>query len=227
MNHPLRRPPLQPNSDEPEQSKASKADTPHFLYPEYAERKFVPFNPTDKRTVATVEGPARPGMPQDRLHYVDAAKGTIRFRVAKGAPQAVIRICENAVPGEPDSELKTTVMASTQELADRGFRALGVAILFDDVADIPPPSAADIAAEKAAAEKRQAEAIAARQAGTHSAQTAYKAPPVPVVGQGRWIYIGTLSLFDPPVRGGGGGWGGRVRTHCTPAPSLVRAARRH
>ena len=51
---------------------------------------------------------------------------------------------------------------------------------------------------QAAAEKRQADAIAARQSGSHSAQTAYKAPPVPVVGQGRWIYIGTLSLFDPP-----------------------------
>ena len=50
--------------------------------------RFIPFNPTDKRTVATVEGPPRPGMPQSLLHFIDReGAGRIRFRVAKGAPQ--------------------------------------------------------------------------------------------------------------------------------------------
>ena len=101
-----------------------KTGLPPFVHPEYAELKFVPFNPTDKRTVATVEGPVRPGMPMGALTYVgDRSAGRIRFRVAKGAPQAVVRICEDAgPPGTPDSELKRSVNECTQELADRGFR---------------------------------------------------------------------------------------------------------
>ncbi len=63
-----------------------------------------PFNPTDKRTSAVVEGP----------------DGKV-FQVAKGAPQVILRMAHNG------SELRERVTASVQELADRGFRALGVA----------------------------------------------------------------------------------------------------
>ena len=70
----------------------------------YKELDFVPFNPTDKRTDATICGP----------------DGKV-FRVAKGAPQVILKMSHNA------AELRQKVTSSVQELADRGFRALGVA----------------------------------------------------------------------------------------------------
>ena len=78
--------------------------------------KFVPFNPTDKYTVATVE-----------------EKGTGRkFRVMKGAPQVVVKRAWNA------AEIKDGVEAEIVAYASRGFRALGVGLAEGDgPADAP------------------------------------------------------------------------------------------
>lgn len=68
---------------------------------------FTPFNPDDKFTSAKVE---------------DLATGEI-FKVIKGAPPVVIRIC-----GGPNEANAT---AKVNEFASRGLRALGVARTFD------------------------------------------------------------------------------------------------
>lgn len=75
---------------------------------EFEEIQYVPFNPTDKRTEATIRAPG---------------DGSI-FRVTKGAPQIVLHMAHNA------AELQATTEAAIQSLADRGFRALGVAISY-------------------------------------------------------------------------------------------------
>ena len=72
----------------------------------YKELEFIPFNPTDKRAEAKIQAP-------------DGST----FRVAKGAPQVLMRMAYNS------DELTPTVKKSVQELADRGFRALGVGIM--------------------------------------------------------------------------------------------------
>jgi H+-transporting ATPase len=61
----------------------------------------------DKRTEAVVQAP----------------DGTV-FKVTKGAPQVILRLAHNA------AELRERVTAAVQDLADRGFRALGVAISY-------------------------------------------------------------------------------------------------
>jgi H+-transporting ATPase len=71
---------------------------------QYKEVDFMPFNPTDKRTQATIQGP-------------DGKE----FHVSKGAPQVMLKLC-NA-----NAEVSQKVTTSVQEFADRGFRALGVA----------------------------------------------------------------------------------------------------
>jgi magnesium-transporting ATPase (P-type) len=71
----------------------------------FVELEFEPFNPTDKRAEATIR----------------AADNSV-FRVTKGAPQAVLRMCHNA------AEIRDKVDQAVQDLADRGFRALGLAI---------------------------------------------------------------------------------------------------
>jgi len=73
----------------------------------FKEIEFVPFNPTDKRTEATIRAP----------------DGSV-FRVSKGAPQVILRLAHNK------EELRPRVEAAVQELADRGFRSLGVAISY-------------------------------------------------------------------------------------------------
>jgi len=73
--------------------------------PNFVELDFEPFNPTDKRTEALIKAPT----------------GEV-FKVSKGAPQAVLRLAHNR------GDLKGRVDATVQELADRGFRALGLAI---------------------------------------------------------------------------------------------------
>jgi H+-transporting ATPase len=78
----------------------------------FKELFFMPFNPTDKRTEARIEGP----------------DGKI-FLVSKGAPQVILRMCANK------AEIESKVKQSVQELADRGFRALGVGM--KSVADDP------------------------------------------------------------------------------------------
>lgn len=79
---------------------------------EFKVLKYFPFNPTDKRTEATLER-------QD---------GTV-FKVTKGAPQVVLRMSHNK------GEIKDRVEASVQELADRGFRALGLAVSYTGVGE--------------------------------------------------------------------------------------------
>lgn len=74
---------------------------------EFKEIKFVPFNPTDKRTESTVEAP----------------DGSI-FKVTKGAPQVVLGLAHNS------EDIRDRVSGAVQSLADRGFRALGVAISY-------------------------------------------------------------------------------------------------
>jgi len=77
----------------------------------FRELEFIPFNPTDKRTEATVE------VIHDRSV----------FRVSKGAPQILLNMSHNA------DELRPRVQAAVQELADRGFRSLGVGVSYTGV----------------------------------------------------------------------------------------------
>jgi len=71
----------------------------------FKELEFIPFNPTDKRTLSRVLMP----------------DGT-EIEIAKGAPTVILRMSHNT------KEIETTVRGYVQDLADRGFRALGVAI---------------------------------------------------------------------------------------------------
>lgn len=73
----------------------------------FEEIKFVPFNPTDKRTESTVRAP----------------DGSV-FKVTKGAPQVILHMAHNA------ADIEQRVGMAVQSLADRGFRALGVAISY-------------------------------------------------------------------------------------------------
>jgi H+-transporting ATPase len=75
---------------------------------------FEPFNPTDKRTVA----------------QVTTADGKY-VEVSKGAPHIILRMAHNK------DAIKAKVEGSVQELADRGFRALGVGANFAGK-DAPP-----------------------------------------------------------------------------------------
>ena len=74
---------------------------------QFVEIEFEPFNPTDKRTEALIKAP----------------DGSV-FKVTKGAPQYILRMAHNA------AQLKGAVETSVQDLADRGFRALGLAISY-------------------------------------------------------------------------------------------------
>jgi magnesium-transporting ATPase (P-type) len=78
----------------------------------FKEVDFVPFNPTDKRTEATIQAP----------------DGSV-FKVTKGAPQVIMRLAHNA------AALREKVTSSVQDLADRGFRSLGVAISYTGVGE--------------------------------------------------------------------------------------------
>jgi H+-transporting ATPase len=74
---------------------------------QFVELDFEPFNPTDKRTEALIKAP----------------DGSV-FKVSKGAPQYILRMAHNA------KSLTSAVETSVQDLADRGFRALGLAISY-------------------------------------------------------------------------------------------------
>ena len=80
-----------------------------------AQVKFVPFNPVDKRTEAIVRDP------QGRT-----------FRVTKGAPHVILRMSAN------QDVLRARVEGAVQELADRGFRSLGIAMAAMTEGDAPP-----------------------------------------------------------------------------------------
>ena len=72
---------------------------------DHVEEDFTPFDPVAKRTEAVVLAP-------------DGS----RFKVSKGAPQVILRLCHNK------AEIAAQVTASVDELAARGFRSLGVAV---------------------------------------------------------------------------------------------------
>jgi H+-transporting ATPase len=74
------------------------------LLKSYTQTKFVPFDPVTKRTAATVS---------------DAQGKTLV--VAKGAPQAIVDLAK------PAAEVAASVKKTVDELAGKGYRALGVA----------------------------------------------------------------------------------------------------
>ena len=78
----------------------------------FKEVDFMPFNPTDKRTEATIRAP-----------------DNAIFKVTKGAPQYILRMAHNK------DALKERVDTAVQELADRGFRSLGIAISYTGVGE--------------------------------------------------------------------------------------------
>lgn len=73
--------------------------------------KYIPFNPTIKRTEAQLRAP----------------DGTF-IRVTKGAPQVVLNMCLKSSGDDP--ELKENVEAAIQDLSDRGYRSLGLAVSY-------------------------------------------------------------------------------------------------
>ena len=75
----------------------------------YTQTEFVPFNPTDKRTEATINTP----------------DGKVK-RVIKGAPQVILRMSANK------DEVADQVNACVINLANRGYRPLAVAVTNDD-----------------------------------------------------------------------------------------------
>jgi len=89
----------------------------------FKELNFMPFNPTDKRVEATCLPPSTATGP--------SGVGQPVFRVTKGAPQVVLRLAlddPNCVyDEEAAAALESKVATDIQELADRGFRCLGVA----------------------------------------------------------------------------------------------------
>ena len=76
------------------------------VWDEYEELHFEPFNPTDKRVVADLKN----------------VKTGVFLQVAKGAPHMILRMAYNK------AEIEKKVMDNVQELADRGFRSLGVTV---------------------------------------------------------------------------------------------------
>jgi H+-transporting ATPase len=79
----------------------------------YKTIKFVPFNPTDKYTCATV---------------VEEATGKI-VRLLKGSPQVVLKRAFNC------AEIGDAVNNKMIEFANRGFRSLGIAMADGDGKD--------------------------------------------------------------------------------------------
>ena len=75
----------------------------------YHQTQFTPFDPTHKRTEATIEGRNAPG-----------------FRVTKGAPQVIIEMCHLA------GDTLERANKSVDEAARKGFRTLGVARSHDN-----------------------------------------------------------------------------------------------
>ncbi len=75
----------------------------------YSQKNFVPFDPTHKRTEATVE-----------------AQDGKSFKVAKGAPQVIAEMCH------PADEIREKAQSAVDDAAKRGFRTLGVARSMDD-----------------------------------------------------------------------------------------------
>eukprot|EP01134_Creolimax_fragrantissima_P006719 CFRG6719T1 len=75
-----------------------------ILWDEYTCIKYVPFNPNEKRTIATIR---------------EEATGKI-FRASKGAPQVILQMAHNY------ETIKDSFEGRILEYASRGYRALGV-----------------------------------------------------------------------------------------------------
>ena len=89
----------------------------------YEQLDFLPFNPTDKRVEITAKVPADTELPGGEVSAL--------IKVTKGAPQVVLKLAledPNCIYSPQEAvALKEKVSADIQELADRGFRCLGVA----------------------------------------------------------------------------------------------------
>ena len=81
----------------------------------YEELHFEPFNPVDKKVV---------------VHLKDKRTGEL-LQIVKGAPHIILRLAHNKM------DIVDRVMGCVQELADRGFRSLGVAVNKSQDADKP------------------------------------------------------------------------------------------
>ncbi len=79
-----------------------KTEGPDVLQP-YKQVKFTPFDPVSKRTEAVVK------------------KGDRSFVVTKGAPQVILDLCGEQLD-------RKDVLARVEDLADQGYRTLGVAV---------------------------------------------------------------------------------------------------
>ena len=80
----------------------------------HEELDFLPFDPVIKRTEATVRR---------------KSDGVV-FRVTKGAPQVIIGMCDDGATEAADDwpARKAKALQAVEDLASRGYRALGVAV---------------------------------------------------------------------------------------------------
>jgi H+-transporting ATPase len=104
-----------------EQWTASLVDSGEY---EVLYERFIPFNPAIKRTESTIRR-------RSDGKYI---------RVTKGAPQVVINLSMKHYDSTVDrATFRAQVDAHIDDLADRGFRALGVAVAECDTVDDPDP----------------------------------------------------------------------------------------
>eukprot|EP00743_Colponemidia_sp_Colp-15_P013270 GILK01015361.1.p1 GENE.GILK01015361.1~~GILK01015361.1.p1 ORF type:complete len:1133 (+),score=179.70 GILK01015361.1:112-3399(+) len=75
----------------------------HTVFDRYTELHFIPFDPVRKRTEATIQ----------------TSEGV--FQVAKGAPQVILAMANNV------DEIRAQVEGKVLEMAEKGYRTLGVA----------------------------------------------------------------------------------------------------
>jgi H+-transporting ATPase len=78
----------------------------------YKQVSFTPFEPATKRSEATID------------------RGAQRFKVAKGAPQVIISICHST-----SEEIRTQASKTVEELSEKGYRTIAVAISEADAQD--------------------------------------------------------------------------------------------
>ena len=95
-------------------------------------------------------------------------------QVTKGAPQVILRLAHNG------DAIRARVAAAVQELADRGFRALGVAISYTGEVR-----------RALRGGRRRSRALGERPTHVPSLPTCQNEPT-------QWEFQGVLSLFDPP-----------------------------
>ena len=83
--------------------RSSPARPPLHSFDSYAVKTFHPFDPVAKRAEAEIEHDGK------------------RFKVAKGAPQVIVDLCE------PTAEERAAISKTVDEDAAKGYRTLGVA----------------------------------------------------------------------------------------------------